>query len=133
MRRFLSGKNLTTLSRSNRKQNTDAEKAIWNKLRNKQTGYSFRRQHQLGNYIVDFICLSKKLIIEIDGGQHNDIEGKIRDEKRTKFLSDNGFTVLRFWNNDVLLNMEGVYSVIINNLASPSPRLSLIRERREKE
>ncbi|MCL2484516.1 MAG: endonuclease domain-containing protein [Endomicrobia bacterium] len=123
MRRFVKNEKLklTNLARSNRKQSTDAEKEIWNLLRNKQTGYSFRRQHQIGSYIVDFVCLAKKFIIEIDGGQHNDTKKQVYDEKRTKFFNNNGFKVLRFWNNEVLSNLDGVYVIILNALTPPSP------------
>jgi len=123
VRRFVKNEKLklTNLARSNRKQSTDAEKEIWNLLRNKQTGYSFRRQHQIGSYIVDFVCLAKKFIIEIDGGQHNDTKKQVYDEKRTKFFNNNGFKVLRFWNNEVLSNLDGVYVIILNALTPPSP------------
>ena len=75
----------------------------------------FRRQQPIGNYIVDFVCRNKWLIIEIDGGQHNEIETIKYDEKRTKYLEEQGFTVLRFWNNDIDNNIEGVFEIIDNH------------------
>jgi len=104
---------LSTLASKNRKTPTEAEKKIWNLLKNNQMECRFRRQHQIGNYIVDFICLDKKLIIEIDGGQHDE---SVLDIQRTEFLNSEGFKVIRFWNNEVLNNIEGVYEVITKNL-----------------
>ena len=96
-----------------RKQQTDAERFLWLHLRNRQTeGVKFKRQIPLGKYIADFISYERKLIIEIDGGQHNDEKQKQKDEERTKWFKMRGYTVLRFWNNDVLTNIEGVLEVI---------------------
>ena len=75
-------------------------------------GVKFRRQHPIGGYIVDFVSLHKKLIIEIDGGQHNEEQIKDKDEQRTRWLEGEGYRVLRFWNNDVLTNIEGVFMLI---------------------
>ena len=102
-------------ARSLRKNQTDAEAKIWRLVRAKQiTGLKFRRQHPIQPFIVDFICPEKKLIIELDGGQHADaIE---YDEKRTLFLESKGYTVIRLWNNEVLNNIEGVYEVILKHL-----------------
>jgi len=84
-----------------RKNQTDAEKRLWQHLRNRQIlNYKFRRQHTMGPYVVDFICIEKGLIIEVDGSQHFDQQ--IYDLKRTTYLEGQGFLVLRFWNNDVL-------------------------------
>jgi very-short-patch-repair endonuclease len=94
---------------------TDAEHKLWYQLRNRHfQGFKFRRQHMLCGYIVDFVCLETKLIIELDGSQHFD--RKLYDEARTLELQKEGFMVLRFWNNDVLLNIEGVLEVIRNQL-----------------
>ncbi|MBI5740976.1 MAG: endonuclease domain-containing protein [Nitrospirae bacterium] len=103
-----------------RNRPTEAEQLIWNHLRMKQMeGLKFRRQQPIDNYIVDFVCFEDRLIIEIDGGQHAENE---KDIKRDRYLSKNGFRVLRFWNNDVFKNIEGVLEVIrINCLKSPSP------------
>ena len=100
-------------AKSLRHQQSDAELTLWNHLRNLQLdGIKFRRQHPIGKYIVDFVSLDRKLIIEIDGGQHNLPQEKERDDERTIWLESEGYGVLRFWNNDVLTNMEGVYFTI---------------------
>ncbi len=102
------------------------ERLLWQKLRYWQIdGCKFRRQQPLGHYIVDFVCLQKRLIIEIDGGQHAEQENY--DTERDSWLRDQGFVVLRFWNNDVLTNMDGVIEKIAKILQStpylnPSPQ-----------
>jgi len=94
-----------------RASQTDAENLLWYRLRNRNLfKYKFRRQHTLQAYIVDFVCLEKSLIIELDGGQH--AEQQTYDEKRTQQLKKEGFQVLRFWNNEVLNNIEGVLFVV---------------------
>lgn len=96
-----------------RKNLTDAERRIWLFLKNRNLeGHKFRRQVPLGNYIADFCCMEKKLVIELDGGQHNFDSNIKRDKIRDKFLEDNGYKVLRFWNNEVLSNTEGVLETI---------------------
>jgi very-short-patch-repair endonuclease len=94
---------------------TEAEVKLWQCLRMHQAnGVHFRRQHPIGKYIVDFCAPRQKLIIELDGGQHADqLE---YDEQRTKFLQSRGYRVVRFWNNDVLRNTQGVMSVILEML-----------------
>ena len=86
---------------------TDAERALWGVLRSRQLqGFKFRRQHPIGKFVVDFVCLERKLILELDGGHHAEqIEA---DAERTAFLESLGFRVLRFWNNEVLTELEGV-------------------------
>jgi adenine-specific DNA-methyltransferase len=104
---------LTPLAKQLRKKPTDAEKKLWAQLSNKQIeGVKFRRQQFIGPYIVDFVSLEKRLIIEIDGGHHNEDEVVEADEKRTTWLKQTGFQVLRFWNNEVLTNIEGVVEKI---------------------
>ena len=89
---------------------TPQEKRLWSVIRNRQFfGYRFRRQFPIGQYIVDFICREKKIIIEIDGGQHNENKKIIYDNKRTEFLKTQGFNVIRFWNNEIDENIDGVY------------------------
>ena len=107
-------------ARSLRKNQTDAELALWQLVRGKRfNGIKFRRQHPIAPYIVDFICTNNKLIIEIDGGQHADaIE---YDQKRTTFLESKGYTVIRFWNNEVLTSIEGVYETILKHIEKPVP------------
>ena len=94
---------------------TDAEKRLWTELRGRRLlGLKFRRQTWIGHYIVDFICLDRRLVIEADGGQH---AGQAEyDESRTTYLAKEGFRVLRFWNNDVLTNLDGVMTVIVDAL-----------------
>lgn len=94
---------------------TDAEQRIWRHLRLRQIdGHKFRRQHPIGHYIADFVCIERKLIVEVDGGQHADqLE---YDAARTASLESNGYRVLRFWNNDVLGNIEGVLTQILEAL-----------------
>jgi len=94
-----------------RKRSTDVEIVLWRHLRAKQMeGLKFRRQQPIGDYIVDFVCFEKKIIIEVDGGQHA-VE-TVRDAERDDWLRNQGFTVLRFWNNEVLTNTEGVLEKI---------------------
>ncbi len=96
---------------------TDAEKKLWCMVRGKRLGVKFRRQQLLGNYVVDFVCFEKKLIVEIDGGGHF---ASKRDKIRDKWFQQQGYRVLRFWNNDVLRNTNGVIQVIVKEI-SPSP------------
>jgi very-short-patch-repair endonuclease len=113
-------------ARALRKNPTEAEKLLWTQLRYWQVdGYKFRRQQPLGKYIVDFVCMEKRLIIELDGGQH--AEQRDYDVERDAWLREQGFTVLRFWNNDVLQNINGVKDTILSELKStpflnPSPQ-----------
>lgn len=109
-------------SRDMRKNSTKAENLLWQKIRNGQLGFKFRRQHQIDNkYIADFICLEKRLIIELDGGQHND---RPKDKDRTLYLENNNFKVIRFWDNEILQNIDGCLEILlkeINLLNNPSP------------
>ena len=90
-----------------------AEKFLWTLLRAKKlNGVKFRRQEPLGQYVVDFVSFKKKLIIEIDGGQHSAEKNKEYDEMRTKWLQSQGFRVIRFWNNDISSNIDGVVTRI---------------------
>ena len=95
---------------------TDAERYLWAGLRGAQLGYSFRRQHPIPPYTVDFACIAVRLVIEVDGGQH----GGPADDVRDDFLRRRGWRVLRFWNNEVLENREGVLQVIAAALPPPS-------------
>ena len=101
---------------------TDAERRLWWHLRHRLAvpGRHFRRQVRLGHYIVDFACHQLRVAIEIDGGQH--AEQVARDARRTKFLESQGYRVLRFWNNEVLANIDGVLEVIHSAIrATPTP------------
>ena len=92
----------------NRKFQTDAERMLWRYLSTNKLGIHFRRQHIIGCYIADFVCLRKKLVIEVDGGYHYFGNQIISEEIRTKYLESQGFTVIRFDNNEVLQDIEGV-------------------------
>jgi len=94
-----------------RKELTPAEHKLWAMIRNDRLGVNFRRQHAIGIYIPDFACIEKKLIIELDGSQH--LEQEEYDKERTKYLESQGYKVIRFWNNDVMNNIEGVILAIM--------------------
>jgi len=116
--------NLTCRAKELRKNSTDAERLLWKHLKAKQLlGLKFRRQEQIGQYIADFVCYEAAVIVEADGGQH--LERASSDEKRSHWLSAQGFKVVRFWNNDVLTNIAGVLEVIqaacLDRLPSPQP------------
>ena len=96
---------------------TDAEKLLWEALGSKNTGDKFRRQHVIGDFIADFVCLPKRLIIEVDGGYHNDDTQQSLDEQRTKILNHLGFEVIRFTNEEVLGNLDGVVNQIEEKLS----------------
>ncbi len=115
-----------TRARQLRKNSTDAETALWPQLRSRQLcGYRFKRQHPIGNFIVDFVCLESRLVVELDGGQHSELGDY--DALRAAYLMDRGFTVIRFWNNQVLNEMDAVKESILlafNSVAKetkPSP------------
>ncbi len=115
----LKKRNKIAIAKKLRINSTDTEKYLWKYLRGKQlTGFKFRRQHTIGKYIVDFVNLERRIIIELDGGQH--LENK-KDKLRDKWLKERGYDVLRFWDNKVLTNIEGVLEVIREKLLSPSP------------
>jgi very-short-patch-repair endonuclease len=97
-----------------RKEPTPAEAKLWSRIRNDQLGVNFRRQHAIGKYIPDFVCVRKKLIVELDGSQH--LEQEEYDEERTEYLEALGYKVIRFWNGDVMNNMDGVILAIIQAL-----------------
>ena len=110
---------------------TDAETRLWHALRGKQVaGYKFRRQQMIGRYIVDFVNLEKKLVLEIDGGQHADTGDY--DVARDTWLASEGYRVLRFWNNEVMENLEGVLMNIAAAL-SPPPQPSPLEGEGEKQ
>ena len=104
---------LLARARHLRRDATDAERFLWRLLRNRQfLGFKFRRQHPLAGYVLDFYCHEARLAIELDGGQHAEPERATLDAKRTQELETLGVRVVRFWNNDVLRNPEGVLEVI---------------------
>lgn len=118
-------KKTITRSRQLRSNSTDAEKKLWNCLRQRQVeGYKFRRQFFIGKYIADFACVEAKLIIEADGGQHNE---SAYDATRDELIQQQGYHILRFWNNDILNNMEGVLEnirqfLLLQTPPQPSPK-----------
>jgi very-short-patch-repair endonuclease len=112
-------------ARKLRREQTDVERLLWFRLRKKQiNGVKFRRQDPIGPYIVDFVTYDKNVIIELDGGQHNDDEHKKRDSVRTDYLRQKGYIVLRFWNNEILENLDGVLEKI-HEVVAPTPTLPL--------
>jgi very-short-patch-repair endonuclease len=103
-----------------RHDETDAERKLWMHLRSRQmNGFKFRRQQPIGRYIVDFFCPERRVVVELDGGQHADQVQK--DQRRTEFLNKAGYQVLRFWDNDVLTNTEAVVQQITTFVNHPSP------------
>ena len=104
----------------NRKFQTDAERMLWRYLSTNKLGIHFRRQHIIGCYIADFVCLRKKLVIEVDGGYHSQSEQAIKDYYRTEDLERMGFKVIRFRNEDIETNISLVLDQIFNKLSEPS-------------
>jgi ring-1,2-phenylacetyl-CoA epoxidase subunit PaaD len=105
-----------------RKNRTSAERRLWRELRQlKQIGFKFRQQVPIDHFIVDFACFSERLIIEVDGGTHSTAEECARDLRRERYLREQGFRMLRFWNSDVRDSMGGVMDTIIGHLAPPPP------------
>ena len=107
-------KKILNYARSMRKNSTKQESVLWSILRNRQfENLKFRRQYPIGNYIADFVCLEKNLIIEIDGGQHNTPDNIVYDRQRSEYLKSLGYKVVRFWNNDINENIDGVYQKLL--------------------
>ena len=113
-----------------RKEQTDAERKLWLALRGRRLEhFKFRRQHSLGPYIADFCCPEKRIIIEVDGGQHT--QQILKDQKRTKFLNQKGYQVLRLWDHEVLQSLDSVLEKIYLTLTDPHPDPLPRRERGE--
>jgi very-short-patch-repair endonuclease len=129
--RFSRTRAKTQAARRLRVQTTAAEKALWQILRSAQIGgLAFRRQHPLGDYVLDFYCPAIRLAVEVDGGQHNQAPGREHDLRRMQWLRSKGVNVLRFWNNDVLVNLQGVATEIARvagalRAGSATPTLTL--------
>jgi very-short-patch-repair endonuclease len=126
-RRRRTGEGALTLMKAARKlrsRMTDAERKLWFALKDRRfEAFKFRRQVPVGPYIADFLCFESRLIVEVDGGQHAE---SVRDAERDAWLSQNAFRVVRFWNNDVLQNLEGVLTSLameLNTTPHPSSRL----------
>jgi very-short-patch-repair endonuclease len=130
----LKSKFLRSCARALRADSTDAELRLWCFLRSRRMGAKFRRQYPIGPYIVDFVSLDCRLIVEVDGGQHQ--EHAQRDRRRDEVLTSRGFLVLRFWNHDVLARttdvLEQIWARVQERRPSPPPPLPLPRERGEE-
>jgi len=125
-------------ARQLRKNMTDAECRLWSALQWKQLqGFKFRRQAAIGDFVVDFVCFSQKLVIELDGGQHNEESAKEYDQRRRIWLESQGFRVRRFWNHHVLEDLDAVVDVIwktlqeTNREVAPPPSPALPTKGRE--
>ncbi|MGE8396782.1 MAG: endonuclease domain-containing protein [Comamonas sp.] len=117
------------LAQTLRQASTEAEQLLWRHLRARQLGgFKFRRQYPLGAYVLDFVCLEKHLVVELDGGQHNEPEQMRHDQIRTSWLQAQGFEVLRFWNHEVLQQNNDVLARVLQAL---TPALSHKWEREE--
>ncbi len=109
----------TNLARQLRKNSTDAEQKLWRYLRSRSLGgFKFVRQEPIGPHVVDFVCREKRLVVEADGGQHPDSQ---RDAVRDQWLVEHHYRVLRFWNNEVLGNIEGVWETIFAAASAAAP------------
>jgi very-short-patch-repair endonuclease len=130
--RFSRTKAVTARARKLRANMTGAEARLWRALRRAQlNGFSFRKQHPVGPFVIDFYCAPLRLAIEVDGGQHAE-QTKEADDRRTQWLAEKGITVVRYWNNDVLSNLEGVLSDLLTHIerlaqaaTTPTPTLPL--------
>jgi very-short-patch-repair endonuclease len=117
-------RSLTGVARQLRSRMTDAERKLWFALKDRRfAAVKFRRQVPVGPYVADFLCFDLRLIVEVDGGQHAE---SARDVERDKWLAHNEFRVVRFWNNDVLKNLEGVLTILAEEIdRTPHPTSSL--------
>ena len=123
----MTGYEPTTLTRAKvlRRNMTEAEKLLWGQLRDARLGgFKFRKQQPIGPYIADFVCQEMRLIVEADGSQHAESN---HDARREAFLMSKGYRVLRFWNNDVMVNMKGVKEAILVALTGPHPPTAALR------
>jgi very-short-patch-repair endonuclease len=119
-------RSLTKVARQLRARMTDVERKLWFALKDRRfAAFKFRRQVPVGPYVADFLCFEQRLIVEVDGGQHAD---SVRDIERDNWLAQNEFRVVRFWNNDVLRNLEGVLAVLAEQLERTPHPSSRLRE-----
>lgn len=117
---------LKSRRRELRVNQTEVEKLLWGKLRNRKLfGFKFYRQYSIGPYVIDFYCPSKKLGLELDGSQHMKIDAKMYDKVRKMYLESKDIQLLRFWNNEVMKNIEGVLEKIQQVVTHPNPSLKL--------
>jgi len=111
-------KSIRVKARQLRRDQTDAEQVLWARLRDRHLcGAKFRREHPIGPFVADFCCPQQKLVVELDGGQH--AVAIAADQKRSRFIEEQGYRVLRFWNHDVLGNTDGVLEQIAESLSDP--------------
>ena len=103
---------LKQFAKVNRREMTESETILWNALRKLQCGYHFRRQHPIGDFIADFICIKKNLVIEVDGEYHNSPEQQQEDLFRTESINNRGYSVIRFTNDEILNNLPEVMEII---------------------
>jgi len=119
---ILNNQKLKERRRNLRRAQTDAEKLLWQKLRNRQLfGMKFFRQYSVGPYVLDFYSTKLKLAIELDGGQHAEDDQRDYDEHRSEYLKAHGIEVIRFWNNEVVRNMDGVLCRIAERITPSIP------------
>ena len=112
---------MNKFARQLRESSTDTEMRLWLQLKNRSLGgFKFRRQHPIPPYIVDFVCIEQRLIVELDGGQH--AEQATSDAERTAFLESKGFRIIRFWNDEALKQTNAVLEEILRQLHAPHPR-----------
>jgi very-short-patch-repair endonuclease len=105
-----------------RRDSTDCERILWDRLRRRSLdGIKFRRQHPLGPYVLDFFCEEARVGIELDGGGHDEDEQRLRDARKARHAEERGIRILRFWNTDVLQNVDGVLETILRAVRPPSP------------
>ena len=108
---------MTTRARALRREQTPAERTLWGRLAGRRpAGTKFRRQQPIGPYVVDFVSFERRLVVEVDGGHHNEAVMRVADQERTAWLESEGFRVVRFWNNEVQGNLEGVLHSITDAL-----------------
>jgi very-short-patch-repair endonuclease len=112
------GREMLERARGLRRNMTAAERLVWSRLKSRQLGVKFRRQMWLRGFIADFASVEAMLVIELDGGQHD--RDRQRDQRRTAAITEEGYSVLRFWNNEVFENLDGVLEIIAMHLPSPS-------------
>ena len=103
-----------------RTESTDAARRLWSRLRNRHLGAKFRREYSIGPYFADFCCLEAHLVIEVDGGQHNELHQRRYDEERTRYFEQCGFRVIRFWDGEVLKETDAVIDRILMELSEAS-------------
>ncbi len=109
-------------ARQLRRNRTTAERRLWWQLRElKRSGFKFQQQVPIDHFVVDFACLSERLVVEVDGGTHSTEREVAKDIRRERYLKDQGFRVLRVWNSDVRQNIEGVMDTIVAALHTPTP------------